>query len=238
MPDLAAISDLNPNHLRSRFRFLDHYDCTRGSASLECSFGYPATNVLALKGIIIDRVQATVRPMQCFPGTSEYAKTLAEWYSFVTFEDTSLDSISFDHRVDCFAMTMIAGCAAEDESNIRRATKSDLERWRDVLYQLLYGSFVESDETSGLILCHVTAVLNRRLFRTVEGRLGVGPHRLRSGDPIWAFKHGPAPCVLRRSQKGQYARSEYTLIGHCYLDGAMRGEAIPKPSESWPCHLV
>ena len=60
---------------------------------------------------------------------------------------------------------------------------------------------------------------NRRLFCTVDGRLGLGPDIVHEGDAV-AIAHGSrTPLVLRTTGTG-----EYWLVGQCYLEDSMYGE--------------
>lgn len=61
----------------------------------------------------------------------------------------------------------------------------------------------------------------RRFCTTNKGRLAFVPPDSRSGDLICIFYGGEVPYVLRPSEPGVY-----TLIGECYVDGIMHGEAV------------
>ncbi|XXH02351.1 40S ribosomal protein S30 [Hypoxylon texense] len=63
-------------------------------------------------------------------------------------------------------------------------------------------------------------MFERRLFTTLRGFLGVGPSTVASRDRIVILKGCRVPVVMR--QKGQY----WELIGECYVDGIMYGEAL------------
>jgi hypothetical protein len=62
-------------------------------------------------------------------------------------------------------------------------------------------------------------LVNRRLFRTKLGYIGVACYDARAGDAIAVFQGGRLPLVVRR--KGE----RWRLIGDCYLHGIMQGEA-------------
>jgi Heterokaryon incompatibility protein (HET) len=61
----------------------------------------------------------------------------------------------------------------------------------------------------------------RRVFHTCERRLGLGPGILQKGDLICVFLGGTVPYVIRPITK-----STYCLVGECYVNGYMFGEAI------------
>ncbi|RSL91392.1 hypothetical protein CEP51_000329 [Fusarium floridanum] len=61
--------------------------------------------------------------------------------------------------------------------------------------------------------------IDRSLFATKEGKLGVGPVSTREGDEIWNLVGADAPLVLRPRGDGRY-----TLLGEAYVHGAMFAE--------------
>ena len=69
----------------------------------------------------------------------------------------------------------------------------------------------------------VHACLNRHVFLTTSGRLGVGPVRMEEGDLIAALWGCPAAVVLRRVAG---TKSECTIVGVAYVYGIMEGEAV------------
>lgn len=226
---------MNLTYRNSRLTLLDRYNSASG---IQPSIEFPSPDILALTGVVVDWIQDTSTPMPThFTSFSEHVRILRDWWSFAKAGDKTFESVRFK----TFAATMTATSAADDDDHDHAgpADKPDFERWKALLSQLLEGSFVEADLTSsGLMFRHLTAVLKRRLFRTVSGRLGVGPYRLRRRDPVWVFGGGPTPFVLRRSRKYWRARHEYVLIGHCYLHGVMDGEAVSNASKLRRCHLT
>lgn len=60
-----------------------------------------------------------------------------------------------------------------------------------------------------------------RLFRTSKGYIGVGPETMVPGDMVTLLFGGRVPFLLRQlDQRG------YRLVGDCYVQGIMHGEAI------------
>lgn len=64
-------------------------------------------------------------------------------------------------------------------------------------------------------------LLHRRLFITSSGHLGLGPSSMMSGDVMVVLFGGKVPFVLRA-----VAEDQWKLVGECYVDGFMEGEAI------------
>jgi hypothetical protein len=79
---------------------------------------------------------------------------------------------------------------------------------------------------------HVTvSTAHRRFFITKHGSIGLGPRSMEEGDEVWVVCGGKMPLVLRRTKletpSGSNAdpQPHYTLVGDCYVDGIMDGEA-------------
>jgi len=60
----------------------------------------------------------------------------------------------------------------------------------------------------------------RRLYRTSDGFLGLGPVSAEVGDQIWMLRTGRVPFVLR----GAGEPGQFRLVGETYLHGFMDGE--------------
>lgn len=76
------------------------------------------------------------------------------------------------------------------------------------------------------------AALERRLFVTKKGYLGVGPLSARAGDAVYVLSGGHVPFVLRKApQTGE--DHAWTLIGDCYVHGVMQGEALGREGFAW-----
>ncbi|KAI4257074.1 MAG: hypothetical protein LQ352_001788 [Teloschistes flavicans] len=76
----------------------------------------------------------------------------------------------------------------------------------------------------------VTKVLDNRAFLTTrEGYIGLAPEAARPGDEVWIVLGCQSPLLLRATREG-----EYEVVGECYLQGIMFGEALLGPlPESW-----
>lgn len=70
-------------------------------------------------------------------------------------------------------------------------------------------------------------MLNRRLFVTSTGHLGLGPAGMMSGDIIVVLLGGRVPYVLRRVDDVCWR-----FVGECYVDGFMYGEAMQPQDEA------
>jgi hypothetical protein len=78
---------------------------------------------------------------------------------------------------------------------------------------------VKVDEYSELVLRQASASCRRRtLFATAEGRLGLGPENVRTGDVVTILLGTPVPIVLRP------AANCFTYVGDAYVHGIMDGQ--------------
>ncbi|RVX67776.1 hypothetical protein B0A52_07704 [Exophiala mesophila] len=82
----------------------------------------------------------------------------------------------------------------------------------------------------------VDGLRNRVIFRTVEGKLGLGPLDVKEHDEIVVLRGGKVPFLLRESRNSV---TEFQFVGACYLNGAMHGEfATAAPAEERDFVLV
>ena len=65
----------------------------------------------------------------------------------------------------------------------------------------------------------------RRVFVTAQGRLGLGPRTVQAGDQISLLHGSTTPIVLRQSNQPG-GTLIYTVVGDCYLENVMFGEAM------------
>ncbi|KAF4626724.1 hypothetical protein G7Y89_g11433 [Cudoniella acicularis] len=108
--------------------------------------------------------------------------------------------------------TMLAGAGFENDLE-------ELQRWC---------SWLDTDsESFGIgmwdrVICHQ---LYRRLFLISDGRIGKGWDSIKPGDHVCVILGCDAPLVLRPVE------DYYELIGDCYIDGIMEGEATKDSEE-------
>ncbi|KAI4188652.1 MAG: hypothetical protein LQ346_005273 [Caloplaca aetnensis] len=136
--------------------------------------------------------------------------------------------------VDTLSLVMIAGRdghtekAAQDDLQKHRAnfqayysgdesldptTKTELNRIIDVPASL--GGNGDEYKRNLDDYCH-----RRRLFRTANGRFGLGPSAMQQGDVCCIIFGALVPFVIRRSDRW------FKLVGECYIHGVMRGEIV------------
>jgi len=65
-------------------------------------------------------------------------------------------------------------------------------------------------------------VANRRLITTTTGHFGLAPSIVHPEDQIFVILGCSVPVILRRCDE----KKEYEVVGECWVDGFMRGEAV------------
>ncbi len=63
-------------------------------------------------------------------------------------------------------------------------------------------------------------MVQRRLYTTNCGFLGLGLETVQEGDQVWLLSDARVPMVLRPTVDPD----EFTAVGECYMDGFMNGE--------------
>lgn len=70
------------------------------------------------------------------------------------------------------------------------------------------------------------ACSNRTFFTTLDGRIGLGPPNLETGDTVCVFCNTFSPFIIRSRDSGHS-----TLIGEAYVHGLMYGEIFDEKGE-------
>lgn len=102
---------------------------------------------------------------------------------------------------------------------------SEVESYANRMEKLLAGNYVLSDWTKMEVKAEpfaksITALLDRRLFRSVKGFLGLCPASSDVGDSVWVLPNAKVPFILR----ARISTGHYELLGEAYLHGCMTGE--------------
>lgn len=176
------------NYWRSRLASLAVHSA---SAGVECDLGPLSLKILNVRGIEIDHIETVSESKFQVENYEAHIALLREWYDFS--RDGRVDSfvseqIPFDER---FCTTMLGGCAVDEFGMLRKARLADVDEWRKVISLMIMCP--GSDEPvfhSSIMETHMAAVIERKLFRTAGGRLGVGPALSRPGDVVWILAGG------------------------------------------------
>jgi hypothetical protein len=86
----------------------------------------------------------------------------------------------------------------------------------------IYRSFEANASAWKHLQKHKIFTQARRLISTTNGRVGLVPERAEKGDAICILHGSHVPVSLRKNADGE----TYEVIGQCYLEGVMYGEAV------------
>jgi hypothetical protein len=90
--------------------------------------------------------------------------------------------------------------------------------------EILQGVFDshKTDATDDYIRLLAPTIVQKRLFKSQRGFMGMGLETVLPGNEIWMLFGAQSPMVLRRTSN----EDEFTLRGDCYVHGFMHGEAF------------
>jgi hypothetical protein len=77
------------------------------------------------------------------------------------------------------------------------------------------------------LLAYSQVIKNRRVVVTKDWRPGIAPKSAQRGDCVCIINGSRTPVILRKLANGTYG-----VIGQAYIEGIMRGEAVPKTEET------
>jgi hypothetical protein len=80
----------------------------------------------------------------------------------------------------------------------------------------------QSGDAGRFLEAAMSACNGRRLFSTSKGFWGLGPSSMAEGDFIYILSGGDLPFILRPKE------DHFRLVGECYVDNLMNGEAVEK----------
>jgi hypothetical protein len=186
--------------------------------------------ILRTKGIRIGQVKNTIvfskasREMHWPPKASKIPKLESELRAITTMV---LDTIDLNHpqetqqcRKERF-WEMFAGGKQQEREELGEAYR------RDGLQKLWYKRVAYEEGTLSLVewqrldehFCNIFGrLLNRCVFTSIEGSVGLGPRDVHEDDEICVLYGCKLPVILRKEGRS------YTFIGPAYVNGAMNGE--------------
>ncbi|KAI0012251.1 heterokaryon incompatibility protein-domain-containing protein [Xylariaceae sp. FL0662B] len=189
--------------------------------------------------------------LQAYDAVRYQIKTGLEWEAIAGVESADPYPPTGEARSDVFFQTGIGGCSSLEEYKEMKAkfdSANTIYRRHRLLHDLKldrhFSTFLVGG--MGMAMAYNAAVAlklksvetltpqdfdfqnavneaatHKRMFRSENGYLGLGPKRLEKGDLVVLVKGGRAPLVLRESDKDG---AMYELIGDAYVHGAMDGK--------------
>ena len=200
-------------------------------------------SILSISGKAIDSIASLVAPLdrswvtQLDLGThetqsAELLQWLEECMTSIPLELGRVQEYA-DFEVDPFLRTF--SCAGVHGSprgaTLTRRSHSDTADLRRTLIKVAAAKRSISDvgNAKGDVLTPITAlasmlypaIADRQFFKTTGNRLGWVSRRAQKGDVVCVLYGGAIPFVLRQMEDG-----DWRMIGECYVDGLMQGEAM------------
>jgi Heterokaryon incompatibility protein (HET) len=159
--------------------------------------------------------------------------------AFKCSESTHLDGLISTRVLEVFARVLTAG---RDSQSKRDTTKrANVSSFAALLLLILEPENTLEYSNLSAIAGNInpdkflqiaeTLTVNRTLFVTMQGHLGLGPVEMKAGDKIYVFGGASMPFVLRKVASEDISNNLYKLIGECYIDGIMDGETVDAMKE-------
>lgn len=223
------------NYYRQRLQLYMAYGC---HISLQRQLGpgkgisYQRPGQLSIEGVQVDEIKSVAPEKLTFLDAVEHIGLMKRWFVFATGREPSANEDTPFNDFE-YCDTMLAGRVQDpaQSSGWRKATTTDHDRWQHAVLESEKGPLRNNPLYGSLMRSHVTATLERRLFKTERGSLAIGPATVHPGDLIWVFKSGNAAFVTRKATKSEaptqhpnMSEHRYTLQGHCYHHKLMQGE--------------
>ncbi|KAF4563714.1 hypothetical protein EYR36_002955 [Pleurotus pulmonarius] len=108
----------------------------------------------------------------------------------------------------------------EQENELKRVSENNR---KGKAQQMRRDRLTPSADTA-MYFARMVAMFYRRPFAGERGFVGLGPSELQVGDVVCVLHGARVPFVLRPCQDGE--GKQYSLVGECYCDGIMDGEAL------------
>ncbi|KAF2735195.1 heterokaryon incompatibility protein [Polyplosphaeria fusca] len=179
-----------------------------------------ATRRLHVRGKIIDRVKVTSDAR--FPGDTQQSE------EFLNARLAKLQLLPGLDGWRVYDMVDFLNQATSNGGEPRYST--------DVVLgidgsNLSHGETQRQGYSEPLRLC-LAMGYGRRFMRTTEGRLGLAPWEgTKDGESVIAIVYGCSVPIMLNAVDEE--KREYEVIGDCYVEGIMRGEAVDEVAEAF-----
>jgi hypothetical protein len=94
--------------------------------------------------------------------------------------------------------------------------------WEQFVDDIGFGSTSSNGDPDRFLEAAMNVCIGRRIFITKSGCLGLGPAAMTTGDHVCVLYGGNVPFILRAKDE------HFILIGECYVDTLMNGQAIER----------
>ncbi|OQN98096.1 hypothetical protein B0A48_15928 [Cryoendolithus antarcticus] len=194
-------------------------------------------NTILLQGIETDSILVvstvcTIAIWRSYSLLSPWLLKVAEDLSLSHSRDPGGRISIMEEVIESLARTIVAGSGGTQSSGTKKATPEHVKGVAAWFKTILDHDLASSDAETYYTICKTARIraheraslshlVNRRLFKTRDGKLGLGPQAMRPGDSITALRGSDLPVILRPCEQ------EFRFIGLSYVNGLMYGETVP-----------
>jgi hypothetical protein len=196
--------------------------CPSGQKHYQHDISPIPSDTLALRGTAIDEI-VSIGPMSPFGST---------WLQDLEFVELSAEIAQVKDLSDqnsvatgTFARTLVAGVDVLQHRQDLTTTAKSFVKWYAWLRSVLMLDDLQVDPetaTQEFASALAQACHMRRLFRTRQGHLGLGPKVMQVGDQAVVLYGCHVISILRPVPDG----INHHFVGQCYVDGMMDGEIL------------
>ncbi len=239
-----------PNHMRSTFRAnMGMRETSQKIARKEIGSSSGAdADVLSVQGLVVDSLDAigSVFHPEYFDGV--------EGIGAMVHKVLVCRSLQGDHANKALArlslpdlgLVIVGGSCFDPQPTQAHMSQSDnfpqfiqaisqiageFQDFKDFDFARLK-AILENPTFSSCVWAIKYACLNRRLFTTANGYVGLGPQAVREGDFLCILSDSRLPMMLRQ------CGTEWMVLGPCFAHGVMRGEIVKERFESGDAPII
>lgn len=183
---------------------------------------------LSLEGVRIDKIVQLSTSCRIRRLYKAQLNLVTQWQNFLNLKELGTSQyIGGGTLQDAFTQTLFAARFFENK-RCRELRSSDIDGWRS---EMGFADFVKDESQSDIRLTdtlasYIAACLRRRLFKTLNGYIGLCPGVCRVGDDAFVLTRSTTPVFLRRASSSTDSKPRYTVLGSGYIHGLMDGEAL------------
>lgn len=207
-----------------------HYNACNGGKIQPPDYIDGVLSFLGTKVDILKDVTQNAHSASTYSGCQ--FSTFREWARFLTLNDRQSPYSPGVTWIDAFARTLSGdvhglcqeGCGLDEQKLTGFVRSLMKKRPRNGL--------VETSLAQELN----TSAAGRKMFKTERGRIGLGPKWMQPGDEVWVLSGGTVPFIFRplsfrniegRGVEQPNSQKHHVVVGDCYIQGIMFGEAVP-----------
>ncbi|KAL8787130.1 MAG: hypothetical protein Q9195_007912 [Heterodermia aff. obscurata] len=206
----------------------------RGSQTKARYMGKGLLKVVGQRTAEISIIKRNILQNDEDPMWDDTAIQTARWIRAIAKDlDIHLPYITGGRTIDAFSCTLFMDNFAErfvPAADIVPSVNEIFTYVRDVLRD----PFEESESVPALSWNLLESMYRRRLFVSKEGHIGLVPKEAMDGDIVCVILGCKSPLLFR-----PLANGNHTVVGECYIQGLMNGEALLGPlSNGWESVLI